>query len=712
MSLMSLRESLARSKNKWKKRLDFSRGVNITPPPANNDNQSIALPLEVDSQPVKGISTLPGVKTLLHALESTSGAFGPLKSAIDGLVKCIDIYEHASQGRKDREELLKKLDGLLADLAVHMTQPMDSIMTSSVKLLCHAIEEEVKKVVDHQGRNGGHRLLEVMDTSEEIMGCYHRIHGHLERLALNANMSILKSVNKLTTETRLKGILPAMSAVYDSTESDDIRRGGCTPGTRQPQIDLLLEWAHDPEAGRACWMNGMAGTGKTTIAYSVCRALQQASALGASFFCSRVIPDCRQVKHIIPTIAYQLARYSLPFRCALDKVLESDPDARTRALKIQYQKLIVEPLVEVQRSLPTDFIIVIDALDECENESLGQLLDLLLSATVLLPIRFLVSSRPEPEINRRMTRQVNEGHRPQLVLHDLDADAVKSDIATYMRHELEHIPLTDSHWSGLIDRCGVLFIYASTACRLVKQGHDTRTLNEAISVIVGSASTSAHEDEHDIDDLYSTILTAAFDKAKMRQANIRRTRELLETVICAIEPMTLDTLASILGLEGTEQANALLQPLRSVLNVTGAGLVTTLHSSFADFILSSARSGSFHCVATQRHTILAESCFRVISASNPQFNICGLPSSYLADSELNDIDARVRQRVPAGLVYTCRYWSTHLYLGNYDEKLVDVVRSFFCDRLLIWMEVLNLTKNMRFGTSIIRNAEKWCHVSH
>ncbi|KAL5634275.1 hypothetical protein ACGC1H_006177 [Rhizoctonia solani] len=500
-----------------------------------------------------------------------------------------------------------------------------------------------------------------------------------------------------------------MSAIYNSTESDGIKRGGCTPGTRLPQISLLLEWAQESDAGRTCWMNGMAGTGKTTIAYSVCTSLEQASALGASFFCSRAIPECDQVKHIIPTIAYQLARYSIPFHFALDKVLELNPDVRTRALKLQYQKLLVEPLLQVRASLPTDFIVVIDALDECENEeSLGHILDLLLSPTSVLPIRFLVSSRPEPEIDQRMANLIGKQDRSRLVLHDLNEDAVKSDIETYMRHELDHIPLTDSHWSGLIDRCGVLFIYASTVCRLVKQGHKTRTLNTTIGIIVSSAPTSAHEDEHAIDKLYLAILTAACDETKMMQASIRTTRDLMETVICAIEPMTLGALASVLRLEDAEQANAFLQPLRSVLNVTGDGLVTTLHASFPDFLLSSARSGSFHCVATKRHTTLTESCLRLISATEPQFNICGLPSSYLADSEVKDIDERVSRSISRGLIYSCRHWSTHLYLGDYDEKLVDAVRILLFDKLLIWMEILNLTGNMRFGTNIIRNAEKWC----
>ncbi|EUC57209.1 vegetative incompatibility protein HET-E-1, partial [Rhizoctonia solani AG-3 Rhs1AP] len=706
MSLMSLRESLAHSKDKWKKRLRLnSRSASPTRPGA--DKKPAASTPEADNQPAKGSIAWSGLKTLLRALESSSDVFSPLKSALDRLSQC-----RASKGRKDYDELREKLDGLLNDLAEHMAQPMDRMMTNSVTLLCRGIEAEARKVEENQSRSMGVRLMEAMDTSGEILECYRRVHGHLERLTLNANMGILKAINELTMEARLKGMSPAMSAIYDSAESDEIKRAGCTPGTRQPQIDLLLEWAHDPDAGRTCWMNGMAGTGKTTLAYSVCTVLEQASALGASFFCSHVIPECRQVKHIIPTIAYQLARYSLPFRLALDKVLELNPDARTRTLRIQYQKLLVEPLVEVQDSLPSDFIVVIDALDECDNEeSLGQILDLLLSPTTVLPIRFLVSSRPEPGIARRMRRRVGDQDPTQLVLHDLNADGVKADIETYMRHELEHIPLTESQWTSLIEQCGVLFIYASTACRLIEQGHEVQTLNETISIIGGSASTYGFEDENAVDELYSVILAAAFNKAKLSPANRWRRRELLETIICAIEPMSLEALAALLGLEGAGQVNALLQPLRSVLNITSSGMVTTLHASFPDFMLSSGRSAAFHCVAVSRHSALAESSLRMIDAIKPQFNICGLPSSYLADNEVKDLDERVRHSISPGLVYTCRHWSTHLYLGDYNEKLVDVARNFFTEGLLIWMEILNLTGKMRFGTSIIRDAEEWCHVS-
>ncbi|KAJ1305539.1 hypothetical protein OPQ81_000544 [Rhizoctonia solani] len=742
MSFLSLRESLARKNNKWKKRRNRALGdadsasstldvflvptstvlglvlphqpselaPNSSGSPEVNDLRLTTTP-QSKHPTGKGSMAWSGIGTLLAVLESSADAFGPLKSAIGGLNKCIGIYESASKGRKDYAELRERLNGLLGDLAQHKSGLMGMEMTKSVNRLCYGIEEELEKVKQKEARSKAERLAGALEESNEIYECYRRIQCHLERLTLNANMNMLKGIDNIQMDSRLNGMSPARSAVYNSNASDEVKRGTCAPGTREPQIELLLEWAHDPDTGRACWMNGMAGTGKTTIAYTVCSKLEESSKLGASFFCSRDIPECRQVKRIIPSIAYRLARFSLPFRCALAGILAADPDVHTQALKIQYQKLIVDPLVAAKDSLPVDLIVIIDALDECENEdSVGQILDLVLSTSSSLPIRFLLSSRPEPEICQRMMGRVDNQGDTRLVLHDLDSESVRSDIERYMKHELENIPLTDTQWSRIKERCGTLFIYASTTCRYIKQEYKMDSLDDAVNTIVDSASIPMGAgDMNAIDRLYLTILTAAFNKSGTSKENITRMKNVLETVVCAVEPMTLDGLASLLGLRSTKQVGALLEPLRSVLHVTETtGLVTTLHASFPDFLFTQERSRNFHCEPGVRHLALAEACLSAIDEVEPKFNICGLPSSHLLDDEVDDLDERVSQAISPGLSYACRYWANHLVLSQYQDSLVDLVQKFFSTRLLVWMEVLNLKKYMRHGTSIIQMAEKWC----
>ncbi|CAE6369724.1 unnamed protein product [Rhizoctonia solani] len=678
--VLTLRESFVRLENNLKKRLHIASGDHGRPasasgshqsatptpegaaltsdpcPPAQDSTHSIDTKYEnnVALQPEKTLRVRTAINILLTTLESTADAFGPLKD----------------------------------------------------------IEEEAEKVVEKQARTIVERMLDAMEGSDGILECYCRIDEHLQRLtaSLNASMSTLKAVNEQTMESRLAKMSSAMSGVYNSAESRDLKRGRCTPGTRQAQIELLLKWAHRPEIGKTCWMNGMAGTGKTTIAYSVCDELDASCQLAASFFCSRTIPECRQVKHIIPSIAYQLARFSAPFRFALDKALEADPHAHTRALKIQYEKLIMGPLVAVQECLPPTFIVVIDALDECESEdSVGEILDLLLSTEYALPIRYLVSSRPEKEIARRMADRVNTEGDPLLVLHELDSESVMNDVEVYMRDELQHIPLTEDQRIAIFQRCGALFIYASTTCRYLKLACEMGTLDEAVDVIVKSAAIPMEQGgQNVIDELYNTILVSAFQKCEMDLANKIRMRDVLETVICAMEPMTLDVIGRLVGTGSAEQVNRLLKPLRSVLNVTKkTGVVTTLHASFPDYMFSRDRSKDFYCERARRHAEITKSCLQLIESVEPRFNVCGLGFSYLLDKEVEDLGKRVGASISSGLVYACRYWSAHLDLSECQAELVDCVKSFFKSTLLVWMEIINLIKHMRYGTMIIQNAEKW-----
>ncbi|CCO35997.1 hypothetical protein BN14_10119 [Rhizoctonia solani AG-1 IB] len=629
---------------------------------------------------------------------------------------CIDIYEGACKERKEHKDLAMKLERTLTDLAEYMKQPIGSDMSNSVKRIYCDLEDEAKKVSEKQATATGRRMIDALEGSDGILEAHRRIDDHLGRLSRSANMLTLSSANRqeMDKDSRLDRMSPAKSAMYNSAESHDIKRGSCAPQTREVQIRLLLDWACTPESGRTCWINGMAGTGKTTIAHTVCTKLDEACALGASFFCSRVIPECRQAKQIIPSIAYQLARFSVTFHHALDKVLQSDPDTHTRTLDKQYKKLIVEPLLQTKGTLPADFIVVIDALDECENEeTVGQILDLILSPESNLPIRFLVSSRPEREITQRMSGRANEHNEAQLVLHDLNSDTVKADIALYMRYELRRVPLNDDQWERITASCGNLFIYASTICRYIEEAYKADTLDEVVSSFVGAHPGSAPQLGTDtIDQLYRTILENAFNNPKLISINVQRTMKLLQTVLYAMEPLTTSALASLLALRDANQVEALLKPLRSVLNITQeAGLVTTLHASFPDFMLSPNRSGRFHCLPAIHHGVMAEACLRTIDATEPKFNICALPSSYLYDWEVPDLEERISRSISPGLTYACQYWSTHLKLSKHRDELIDGVRNFFLSRLLLWMEVVNLANYLDLReryASIIRDAERWC----
>ena len=98
----------------------------------------------------------------------------------------------------------------------------------------------------------------------------------------------------------------------------------CTCGTRIRILDMIIGWANRGTQS-IFWLFGPAGSGKSTIAYTIARRFELTSdandtiVLGGNFFCSRQVKEARHESQIIRTIAYHLALKCKPFADALDR---------------------------------------------------------------------------------------------------------------------------------------------------------------------------------------------------------------------------------------------------------------------------------------------------------------------------------------------------------------------------------------------------------
>ncbi|KIK58210.1 hypothetical protein GYMLUDRAFT_143802, partial [Collybiopsis luxurians FD-317 M1] len=140
----------------------------------------------------------------------------------------------------------------------------------------------------------------------------------------------------------------------------------CLPGTRIQILTRLNHWALTSK-GQVFWMSGMTGTGKSTIANTLCKIFGDNKILAGTFFCSRQLPACREYTKIIPTIVYQLAHFSQEFADALVKELQNDLDVINQDVPKQ-MALLLNPwkaIANDKKLAGVTPVIVIDALDEC-----------------------------------------------------------------------------------------------------------------------------------------------------------------------------------------------------------------------------------------------------------------------------------------------------------------------------------------------------------
>ncbi|KAG8723045.1 hypothetical protein FRC11_002576, partial [Ceratobasidium sp. 423] len=502
-------------------------------------------------------------------------------------------------------------------------------------------------------------------------------------------------------ETRLKDLNPVHDARYDAGLSMDMQRRGCTPNTRVKILKEAIYWTRNLDAAKIYWMNGMAGTGKTTIAYSLCGLLEESKQLGACFFCSRASPDCRNVNRIVPTIAYQLARFSNPYQKELCEVLSNNPDVAKKEVSAQFQRLIVGPLSKVKGAIPVDVVIVIDALDEFSDARGTQLiLELLFRQAMSLPVKFFVTSRPEPNISRKVGSS-EDTYRLVLHLHDVEESLVKDDIHTYLEDELS-TKAKPEEIERLAVRAGCLFIFAATVVRFIDPNNAAVDHRKRLTTMLGAHTKGQKQLYRELDELYLAILTQALEEVWDEEGGIRRL--VLRTVLSAREPLTIPTIAELTGLGSEDEVQLALLPLHSVLRVSlDTKVISTLHASFPDFMVDPARSRAFHCNMSEQNAYMATRCFEIMKKSL-KFNICNLETSLQPDQNIQDLQTRVNEAISSGLSYACRYWGEHLDGAKYSNALENMLDGFLRYRLLFWTEVLNLKDDIGYAAAILLQA--------
>jgi len=504
---------------------------------------------------------------------------------------------------------------------------------------------------------------------------------------------------------------PVDDARYNSSYSTTVERRGCTAETREKILEDLKSWVIDPKGARVYWMNGIAGTGKTTILYSLCKWLEEKGHLGGNFFCSRISPLCRDVNNIMPSLAYQLAQYSPAFRSTLCNVLEKEPQASKLNAEQQFKKLVQEPMQAVKAAMPESVVVVIDALDECDNGYAFRLfLETLLKLAADLPIKFFVTSRPEPAIREKMLAPGYSRHSV-LHLHNIEESIVEADIKKYLTEALGPMspPPALNEVEQLAKRAGKLFIYAATIVRYIHPDNPDVDSSARLRTVLGmvSGSTKQHEE---LNELYSSILSAALNPKLREEQEVYDIQLTLRTVVCAKEPMTAQTLALFLRLT-EDRVRISLQPLRSILHVQDGiqGLVSPFHASFPDYLFDKLRSGKFHCETAEHNQVLTSCCFDLMK-DKLKFNICKLESSFVFDKDVLDLQDRIRKFISPALSYACWYWGVHLQQGNFTDMVHEALVDFLTNRLLFWMEVLNLERHMGIGTEVLCQIQSWWKV--
>ena len=107
----------------------------------------------------------------------------------------------------------------------------------------------------------------------------------------------------------------------------------CLKGTRESLLKDITSWATDFKKPPIYWLNGLAGTGKSAIAYDILEIVRKGLVINASFFCTRYSKGQNQIKPkvIFRELTIQLARMIPKFWSKLRQVVKSKLDCQGNA---------------------------------------------------------------------------------------------------------------------------------------------------------------------------------------------------------------------------------------------------------------------------------------------------------------------------------------------------------------------------------------------
>ncbi|KAL2801564.1 hypothetical protein BJX63DRAFT_417100 [Aspergillus granulosus] len=388
---------------------------------------------------------------------------------------------------------------------------------------------------------------------------------------IGALQSAIREITSMAQGMDLKELPVARGAEFGTYM--DQHEEECLPGTRTELLLDIKSWAASPDGKCIFWLNGLAGTGKSTISRTVAKAFQKQGLLGASFFFKRGEGDRGNAARFFPTIVQQLLIRIPELRAAILQVIRDNPGISVKPLKEQFDSLIHKPLHSLTQSKlqSSPLVIVVDALDECEHDNDIQVILQLLPRVQEIKspcLRFFITSRPELPIRLGFK---TVGHQ-DLILHEVPKPVIERDVSLNKR-------CLSSDWPGymtiqtLITMSVPLFIFAATICRLFEDHNldPEQCLTEILKY---------QNQESKLDGTYLPVLDRLL---------VQEVQDVVGTIILLESPLSVTSLSKLMGISMIS-INARLNSLHSVLNIPNNDTlpVRLFHLSFRDFLLDSS----------------------------------------------------------------------------------------------------------------------------
>ncbi len=316
------------------------------------------------------------------------------------------------------------------------------------------------------------------------------------------------------------------NSAYDSRHP-----GTCTWILDRPEFDAWMNSAPDDTLTRMLWTTGIPGSGKTVLSAFVINKCSEVSSEKSPtpilfFFFKNTDSDKNSFLAVSRSLLFQL--YSLfPAKLAADIIYLRDNSGKEHALSDQR----LWDLFVMHAKHLTDLIVILDALDECDDVEI--LLRRIVPLLQCCHAKIFVASRREENISLALE------DFPRVFIGQED---IETDIRSYVTAEIKKIPRFQGNpvqrrmISAITSGHGGMFLWAYLMVKELKELGTVKQVDNALK----SLPTGLEE-------MHGAIITRL--DSTLRKAHRDLAIKILTWIVCAVRPLRLGELQEILRFE-------------------------------------------------------------------------------------------------------------------------------------------------------------------
>src|SRR5258707_7140538 len=435
-------------------------------------------------------------------------------------------------------------------------------------------------------------------------------------------------------------------------------------------------------------LTAVAGAGKSAVAHTIAHRCAEEEILLSSFFFRT--GETTSPEHLFSSIARSLAIKRESYCTILTTILEDTLSIASTTFDEQFRKLVLDPLR--RRPPPEDIplIIVIDALDECDEGASVILAKLLRDEISELPrtIKFLITSRHTRAVDYLLN---NSSSIHPLSIRLSDGGNLR-DCDVYIRSQISELkklrPMAD--WpSDLQQRLSRhargLFVWVSTTMDYVKN----KSVNP-VAALEDLLEEGAPRDDVPMEENLDALYTAILRKCNWRDRTFKHNFPIvMGAIVAAKSPLSAKAWVALLShlLYRTTSIEEIISELRPLF--TGADERSTpiqlLHQSFQDYlrwrIAPDIPPILGPAVGQDR---LALCCFQVINTEIRKVAELGVIKRL---GERDVMPTISDGDISESLAYACRFALDHtLEAKEGSEALKAEIKRFLDGSILDWLE--------------------------